>query len=307
MLSTYINKFSSWLEVEKGYSAHTVAGYFHDVTEFFHFLGEEKILAEITPENIRRFVASLYSLNSSATVGRKLSALRTFFRFLSRQGAIGSDPLSGIPNPRGMKKIPVFLTVDEVFSLLEEPGPKDTFAGRDTALMELMYSTGMRVSELVSRDINHLDFETGMVRVTGKGRKERIVPFGSAAAEAVQRYLPERLVLVQLCTSRGKNPDKNALFLNNRGKRITARSIERIIKEYGRRAGIKVDVTPHALRHSFATHLLEMGADLRTVQELLGHVNLSTTQQYTHLNLDHLTNVYDNAHPLAGKNSQFQE
>ena len=306
MLSMYRDDFSSWLEVEKAYSAHTVEGYVHDVTEFFCFLGEEKAFKKITPENIRQFVASLYTSNSSSTVGRKLSALRTFFRFLIRRGVIGSDPLSGIPNPKGIKKIPVFLTVDEVFSLIEEPGPEDTFSARDIAIMELMYSTGMRVSELVSRDRNHLDFETGMVRVSGKGKKERIVPFGSAAAEALQRYFPQRRELFRLSMSRGRTPDENALFLNNRGRRLSARSVERIIKEYGIRAGITVDVTPHALRHSFATHLLEMGADLRTVQELLGHVSLSTTQKYTHLNLDHLTKVYDSAHPLARRQSKNQ-
>jgi integrase/recombinase XerC len=159
----------------------------------------------------------------------------------------------------------------------------------------------MRVSELVSRNTNHLDFEIGMVRVSGKGKKERVVPFGSAAVGALDRYFPVRQEIIKVCLSRGKTPDANALFLNNRGKRISARSVERIIKDYGIRAGIKVEVTPHALRHSFATHLLEMGADLRTVQELLGHVSLSTTQKYTHLNLEHLTKVYDNAHPMARK------
>lgn len=303
MLTRYRNDFSTWLEVEKGYSVHTVDGYLRDVTEFCHFLGETKSEKEITPESIRQFVASIYTTNTSSSVGRKLSALRTFFRFLCRRGVVESDPLTGIPNPRGMKKIPVFLTVDEVFSLLEEPGPQDTFAARDSACMELMYSTGMRVSELVSRDINHLDFETGMVRVTGKGKKERVVPFGTAAAEALNKYFPVRRELVLMCVSRGKKPDQDAMFLNSRGKRITARSIERIIKDYGIRAGIKVAVTPHALRHSFATHLLEMGADLRTVQELLGHVSLSTTQKYTHLNLDHLSRVYDNAHPMARRKS----
>lgn len=303
MLTRYRNDFSTWLEVEKGYSVHTVDGYLRDVTEFCRFLGDAKDKTQISPENIRRFVASLYTTNSSASVGRKLSALRTFFRFLCRRGVVEADPLSGIPNPRGMKKIPVFLTVDEVFSLLEEPGPQDTFRTRDAAVMELMYSTGMRVSELVSRNINHLDFETGMVRVSGKGKKERVVPFGTAAAEALHRYFPDRRDLVCMCVSRGRQPDQDALFLNGRGRRISARSIERIVKEYGLRAGIKVVVTPHALRHSFATHLLEMGADLRTVQELLGHVSLSTTQKYTHLNLEHLSRVYDNAHPMARKKS----
>jgi integrase/recombinase XerC len=300
-LNDYIERFSSWLEVEKGYSLHTVEGYIRDVREFAGFIKEGIRIEDAGSENIRRFVASLFSSNTSSTVARKLSALRTFFRFLSREGVSTSDPLTGIANPRGVKNIPVFLTVDEVFSLLEEPGSGDRFSQRDTAIMELMYSTGMRVSELVSRDINHLDFETGMVRVTGKGKKERVVPFGSAAAEALHQYFPMRLKLIESCFSRGKSPAGDALFLNGRGGRITARSVERMVKAYGLRAGITVDVTPHALRHSFATHLLEMGADLRTVQELLGHVSLSTTQKYTHLNMDHLAMVYDRAHPLAKK------
>ena len=303
MLSQQVDKFSSWLEVEKGYSNHTVDGYVRDVKEFFRFLTGKKQDDNVTPENIRLFVASLYSTNSSSSVGRKLSSLRTFFRYLSREGVFTSDPLSGIANPKGVKHIPVFLTVDEVFSLLEEPGENDTFAKRDIAIMEFMYSTGMRVSELVSRNINDLDFETGMVRVTGKGRKERVVPFGTAAVEALRLYFSLRSELIQLRILRGNPPEKDALFLNSRGSRITARSIERIVKDYGLRAGITVDVTPHALRHSFATHLLEMGADLRTVQELLGHVSLSTTQMYTHLNVDHLSKVYDNAHPLVQKRS----
>lgn len=300
-MSGNIERFSDWLEVEKGYSLHTVDGYVRDVNEFFRFLKHGRSVESITSENIRRFVASLYATNTSSTVGRKLSSLRTFFRFLSREGTINLDPLAGIANPKRVQSIPVFLTVDEVFSLLEEPGPDDRFSQRDTAIMELMYSTGMRVSELVSRDTNHLDFETGMVRVSGKGKKERIVPFGSAAAEALRQYFSLRLELIRLCVFRGNTPDENALFLNSRGGRITARSVERMIKGYGLRAGITVDVTPHALRHSFATHLLEMGADLRTVQELLGHVSLSTTQKYTHLNMDHLTRVYDRAHPLTKK------
>lgn len=301
MLRKQVDNFSSWLEVEKGYSHHTVDGYIRDVKEFFRFLSEKKQEDDVTPENIRLFVASLYSTNSSSSVGRKLSSLRTFFRYLCRQGLFASDPLSGISNPKGVKHIPVFLTVDEVFSLLEEPGETDTFARRDTAIMELMYSTGMRVSELVSRDINDLDFETGMVRVTGKGKKERVVPFGTAAVEALRLYFPHRDDLIKARATRGNPPEKMALFLNSRGGRITARSIERIVKQYGLRAGITVEVTPHALRHSFATHLLEMGADLRTVQELLGHVSLSTTQKYTHLNVDHLSKVYDTAHPLSQK------
>ena len=299
-----IEKFADWLTVEKGYSEHTVNGYLHDVKEFFNFLTEKGGEKEISPEKIRLFVASLYSSNCSSTVGRKLSALRTFFRYLCREGFMSSDSLTGVANPKSVKHIPVFLTVDEVFSLLEEPGKQDRFARRDIAIMELMYSSGMRVSEIVSGDMNHLDFETGMVRVSGKGNKERIVPFGNPAADALHRYFPQRSELLTACAVRGKQPDNEALFLNSRGSRITSRSVERIVKEYGQRAGITATVTPHALRHSFATHLMEMGADLRTVQELLGHVSLSTTQKYTHLNMDHLTKVYDQSHPLCTKKSR---
>jgi integrase/recombinase XerC len=293
-----------WLTVEKGYSEHTVNGYLHDVNEFFRFLEQKGSKDSVSQEKVRLFVASLYSSNSSATVGRKLSALRTFFRYLCREGVMTVDPLTGIANPKISKYIPVFLTVDEVFSLLEEPGEQDRFALRDIAVMELMYSTGMRVSELVFLNMNHLDFETGMVRVSGKGKKERIVPFGNAASEALNRYFPQRTQLLTACAARGKQPDKEALFLNSRGSRITSRSVERMVKGYGQRSGITTTVTPHALRHSFATHLLEMGADLRTVQELLGHVSLSTTQKYTHLNMDHLAKVYDQSHPLSNKRSK---
>jgi len=299
MVSEQIDKFSDWLTVEKGYSIHTVNGYLHDVNEFFSFLKERDHDEDVSPEKIRLFVASLYNSNSSSTVGRKLSALRTFFRYLCREKIISFDPLVGVANPKIATHIPVFLTVDEVFSLLEEPGEKDRYSTRDIALMELMYSTGMRVSEIVSSDMNHLDFETGMVRVCGKGKKERIVPFGSAAAEALNRYFSLRQELLTACVARGKQPAKEALFLNSRGGRITSRSVERMVKQYGQRSGITATVTPHALRHSFATHLLEMGADLRTVQELLGHASLSTTQRYTHLNMDYLAEVYDRAHPIA--------
>ena len=301
MLSDHLISFSSWLEVEKGYSGHTVEGYLHDVGEFLSFLKAGKYSLPVTPEMIRAFVASLYQVNSSATVGRKLSAMRTFFRWLTRQDVLKNDPLNGIANPKREKYMPVFLTVDEVFALLEEPGKADRYARRDIAVMELIYSSGMRVSELVSRDMDDLDFSTGMVRVTGKGRKERLVPFGSAAAEALHAYFPLRRELIMARISRGLPPEDKALFLNGRGGRLTARSVERMICGYGERGGITVAVTPHALRHSFATHLLEMGADLRTVQELLGHASLSTTQKYTHLNMDHLTRVYDKAHPLAKK------
>lgn len=301
MNTAHLSDFVRWLKIERGYSPHTVDGYTRDVTEFFACVGDEIDLPLITRDHIRTYLASLYNSNSSATVARKMSALRTFFRFVLCEGVMTHDPLAGVAGPKLARYIPVFLTVDEVFNLLEEPGKQDSFYLRDRALMELIYSTGMRVSEIVSRNLEDLDFSAGMVLVTGKGSKERIVPFGNPAAEALHKWFELRNQLIVDRIKRGHEAEDKALFLNSRGTRLTTRSVERLIAAYGQRAGIGVRVTPHALRHSFATHLLEMGLDMRTVQELLGHVSLSTTQKYTHLNMDHLTKVYDKAHPQSTK------
>jgi integrase/recombinase XerC len=230
-----------------------------------------------------------------------MSALRTFFRYCLRQGHLTVDPLAGIAGPKRSRHIPTYLTVDEVFSLLEEPKKKDRFFLRDRAIMELIYSTGMRVSEAVATNLADADFSAELIKIRGKGKKERLVPFGSTAGETLQQWLPARNNMIVDRITRGDEPEREAFFLNNRGTRLTVRSVERMVAGYGLRAGIGVRVTPHALRHSFATHLLEMGMDLRMVQELLGHASLSTTQQYTHLNLQHLTKVYDDAHPQAKK------
>ncbi len=296
-----IQRFIRWLETEKGYSLHTVRAYHSDIIEFVKTLGRQCPPSEISATDIRNFVVGLYGHNNAASVGRKLSALRTFCKHLQREKIIDDDPLAGISGPKVNKAIPVFLTVDEVFSLLEAPEEKDGFYPRDRAILELLYSTGMRVAELVSRDLADLDFEGEMLRVRGKGNKERLVPVGLPAKEAVISWLPLRQQLITARQGRGRKLEKDALFLNGRGGRLTTRSVERMVKIYGEKAGIAQIVTPHALRHSFATHLLEMGADLRSVQELLGHASLSTTQRYTHLTLDHLSEVYDKAHPLAGK------
>ena len=299
MNTCHLPAFIDWLRVERGYSPHTVDAYRRDVTEFFSSLKEDTLPESISREHVQFYLSSLYNANSSSSVARKMSALRTFFRYLCRQGHLDQDPLSGVAGPKLARHIPVFLTVDEVFSLLEEPGKQDTFRLRDCAVMELIYSTGMRVSEVVSRNMDDIDFATGMVRVKGKGSKERIVPFGNPAAEALHKWFHQRDQLTVDRIRRGHEAERDAVFLNSRGARLTARSVERLVSAYGVRAGIGVRVTPHALRHSFATHLLEMGLDLRTVQELLGHVSLSTTQKYTHLNMEHLTKVYDKAHPQA--------
>ncbi len=296
-----IKDFLRWLTVEKGYSDHTVSGYQHDLLEFAATIAEGMAVQAIEAGSIRQFVVSLHGKNNAATVARKLSAMRTFFRYLQRRKIVVTDPLSGISGPKIGQLIPVFLTVDEVFLLLETPSAQDSFMSRDRAILELLYSTGMRVAELVSRNVDHLDFETEMLTVRGKGNKERMVPVGRPAREAVRKWLSSRQQLMQERAGRGLVLEKEALFLNSRGSRLTTRSVERIVRAYGERAGIPQTVTPHALRHSFATHLLEMGADLRSVQELLGHASLSTTQRYTHLTLDHLAEVYDKAHPMAKK------
>ncbi|MGB3211498.1 MAG: site-specific tyrosine recombinase/integron integrase [Desulforhopalus sp.] len=306
-----IEMFTRWLATEKGYSVHTVSGYQRDLQEFFsHIHGRDEhgatgnrgrsfSLNEITPGLVRQFIVSLHGRNGAATVARKISALRSFFRFAQRRKLLMLDPLIGVSSPKIGRFIPVFLTVDETFALLEAPGEKDTYALRDRAILELLYSTGVRVSELVSRGIVDLDFTEEVLTVRGKGNKERLVPVGRPAIEAVRGWLPQRLQLIEQRAGRGRGVEKEALFLNGRGSRLSTRSVERLVKAYGERAGITQIVTPHALRHSFATHLLEMGADLRSVQELLGHSSLSTTQRYTHLTLDHLADVYDKSHPLS--------
>lgn len=300
-VADYISLFLKWLEVEKGYSSHTVNAYKRDVGEFFLFIGEINNLKDLDPLLIRSYVYQLNRRNKSSTVARKLSALRSFFRFLVREGITKRDPVSAVSMPKQGKYIPVFLTVDEMFSLLEEPGENDTFAERDKAIMEMLYSTGMRVAELASLNLDRINYETGIIRVMGKGGKERLVPVGSTARQKLKEYLPQRESVIQARVMRGKKMEKDAVFLNGRGGRLSVRSIERIVSHYASRAGITARVTPHSLRHSFATHLLEMGADLRSVQELLGHASLSTTQKYTHLNVDHLMEVYDKAHPMARK------
>lgn len=296
--SPHLSRFLTWLSVEKGYSPHTVAGYQRDIKEFLAFQGDRK-LAELDAKDVRAWVFHLNGRNKANSVARKISALRTFFRYLLRQKVLTVDPAAAVSMPKLGSHIPLFLSVDEVFTLLEEPGAKDQFQHRDRAILELLYSTGMRVAEIVNLDLEQVDFAGGMVRVVGKGNKERLIPVGSQALDAVHHYLDRRAALLAKRRQQGKKVVEEALFINNRGGRLTTRSIERMVQAYAQRAGMGAPVTPHALRHSFATHLLEMGADLRVVQELLGHASLSTTQKYTHLTVDHLMAVYDKAHPKA--------
>ena len=301
MITTNIDRFITWLSDERGYSPHTIINYRRDLQEFAADAGKEINVSEIDKQIVRNYVYSLNIKNKSSSVARKLSTLRTFFNFLEQEGIVEQNPMGAISMPKQEQHIPVFLSVDEVFALLESPSTHEVSGVRDRAMLELLYSTGMRVSELVSCNMTDLDFDIEMVRVKGKGNRERMIPIGGPAVKALNDYFIQRDIQLKKCLQQGRKFDRDAVFLNNRGSRLTTRSVERLIAEYGRKAGIDKPVTPHVLRHSFATHLLEMGADLRSVQELLGHASLSTTQKYTHLDMVHLMKVYDKAHPKARK------
>ncbi|WP_225072950.1 tyrosine recombinase XerC [Desulfuromonas sp. CSMB_57] len=291
-----IDRFAGHLEHERSMSPHTRRAYRQDLHEFAGFLREAagdqasaQALQELTPVLLRRYLAMLHRRNGRATIARKLSALRSFFRFLVREGELAVNPAAGLLTPRREQHLPVTLTVDEIFVLLAAACEDDELGLRDRAILETLYSCGLRVGELTALDVGHLDLEEGLVRVRGKGNKERIVPVGSKACAALRDYLD----------CRGRPGPERALFLNYRGGRLTPRSIERNLRQRLLTAGILKAATPHSLRHSFATHLLDGGADLRAIQELLGHASLSTTQKYTQVSLDRLMAVYDRAHPRS--------
>lgn len=285
-------KFLRYLEVEKGASPHTLKSYSYDLSLFEEFL-EGKSPREVTYLEIRRYVAFLLRVRneSKKTIARRLSSLRSFFKFLVREGYIQKNPLLMIAGVKLDKPLPNFLSYNQIVQLLDFLPGKETFWIRDKAILETIYSTGIRVSELVNLNLQDVDLVAEVIKVSGKGKKERLLPIGKKALNAIKDYLDYR-------RSRGYG-DKKALFLNKLGQRISERSILRIIKKYARLAGIAKEISPHTLRHSFATHLLERGADLRSVQELLGHASLSTTQIYTHLTLEGLKKIYEKSHPRA--------
>ena len=287
-MQRYIDKFINYLKIEKNSSDHTITNYSFDLKEFASFLGGVDI-SSVDHLTIRRFLAAMRSRNvSKRTMARKLSCLRTFFKFLLREGHIKTNPVSAVSAPKLDRHLPVFLDVNKVLKLLAAPSEESEDGLRDRAILETLYSTGLRVSELVQLDEERVDFIGGVVKVRGKGRKERIVPIGEAALSAIRRYMGAR-----------KKKSQDAIFLNRFGSRLTDRGVRRIVDKYVRRCSIEEKVSPHSLRHSFATHLLDRGADLRSVQELLGHVNLSTTQIYTHVTAERLKSIYDKAHPRA--------
>jgi integrase/recombinase XerC len=288
-VNEYIDKFLRYLELERDCSSHTLRAYRRDLEEFFLLIRKEPSAVEVT--DIRGFLAQrLRQGNQRSSVSRQLATLRSFFRFLHREGYIVSNPARLVPNPKKQKKLPRFLSVDEIFSLVEKPEELGFVKIRDRAILELLYSSGLRVSELALLQMDDLNLKGGLIKIKGKRKKERIVPFGNQASRALKTYLVERALLKK------KSP---SIFLNRSGSSLTERSILRIVKKYARLAGISGEIGPHTLRHTFATHLLQGGADLRVIQELLGHSSLSSTQVYTHLDLKHLMDVYDKSHPLA--------
>ncbi len=291
-----IEAFERHLLSEKGRSDQTVRAYMADLKDFSSFLeGIDKAdeVSSIDSYDVRGFMAAKFSGLKKVSVGRKLSAIRSFFRFLLREGEVKINPTAGIRAPKKEKPLPKVFTVDELADFF---GCDDGISVRDRAIFELLYSSGMRVGELVSLKVHDPDLVNGWVKVKGKGNKERYVPIGAKAADALKAYLAAR----GMSESGANAPQSDALFLNARGGPLSDRSVRRILKTLLRRCNVTCDGSPHTFRHSFATHLLHGGADLRSIQELLGHAGLATTQLYTRLDLGKLMDVYDKAHPRSG-------
>lgn len=286
-MERHIEKFLRYLEIERNASVHTIENYKIDLHEFGAFLKDAPV-ESVDYLVIRRFLAHLKERNLTArSTARKLSSLRSFFRFLVKDGYLKLNPTDAVASPKQQKYLPKFLTENDVVSLIEAPDETTVQGLRDRAMLETLYSTGMRISELMGLKEDDVDFIGGTVKVYGKGKKERLLPVGDRALKAIRNYLKKR------------NVASRAIFLNKNKKALGARGFRKILNKYVLKASLKEHISPHTLRHSFATHLLNRGADLRSVQELLGHANLSTTQIYTHLTTEKLKSVYEKAHPRA--------
>ncbi len=286
-MDRFLEKFIRYLEIEKNYSAYTVLNYRLDLEDFVKFLGDIQI-ENVDYLFLRKYLALLKDKKLKArSMSRHLSALRSFFKFMTREGFLKSNPILSVASPKLDKHLPQFLTEEEITRLIDSSVAEGDLGLRDRAILETFYSTGMRIGELVGLNQENLDFIGGVVKLRGKGKKERLAPIGDKAISSLREYLEKR------------KKQSSAVFLNIRGTRITDRGVRNIVGKYLRLTGIRQGVSAHTLRHSFATHLLNRGADLRTVQELLGHANLSTTQIYTHLTTEKLKRVYDKAHPRA--------
>ena len=309
-LAEWIDKYLAYLRYQRNASEHTLRNYASDLQQFLHHLTHtpegadrpEPALEQIDNLTIREFLGRLHQRgNKKSSTARRLAAIRSFLKYLSVEGAIAANPAKLVASPRQEKRLPDFLALDAVSSLVEAPDTSTAAGKRDRAMLELLYGTGIRASELVGLDLGDLDLQEQLVRVVGKGRKERIVPFGRKAGEALADYLQTRGELAgrELQESAGE-----AVFLNVRGGRLTARSLGNIVNKHVSRLAQRMKVHPHTLRHTFATHMLNAGADLRSIQEMLGHESLSTTQKYTHVSIEQLVRVYRSAHPRARKSAQ---
>jgi len=305
-MQKYIDEFMQHLKYERNLSEHTLRNYASDLEQFYDHLappdqaGKRRHVDIRAIDNltVREFMASLYEKKKKkSSIHRKIAALRTFFRFLCREGILEVNPARLVASPRVERKLPNHLTIQEAIRFIEMPDMETILGKRDRAILELLYASGVRVSELVNLNLTDIDFVNQTMRVKGKGRKERIVPFGDPARQALEAYLGVRGEL--LIEADQDKIDPLAVFMNYQGTRITTRSVGRMIDKYIKLCADIHHISPHSLRHSFATHLLDAGADLRTIQELLGHARLSTTQQYTHVSTDKLMEVYDKAHPKA--------
>ncbi len=293
----YIEKFIKHLEMERGVSAHTVRAYRKDLQEFSSFCKSSPETVEVI--DIRGYISSLMIKGKAkSTVSRKLASIRSFLAYLHQEGYVKINQAKLVPMPKGAKPLPNFLTVDDVFGIVESPHGVDFIKVRDRAILELLYGSGIRVAELSSANIDEINLRENLIKIRGKGKKERIVPFGNKAAEALKIYMVERMLFKK---KKLIPQTQAAIFLNIKGGRLTDRQIRRIVVKYAQATGVQGQIGPHTLRHSFATHLLTGGADLRVIQELLGHSSLSTTQKYTHLDIAHLIDVYDKTHPFGNK------
>jgi len=297
--------FLLYLDAQRGYSPATVAAYETDLKGAHLFLGRRNkgfdAPSEVTKVDITAYLADLHRRGlAKSSVCRKLSALRAFYRFLRQRKMAVEDPCASLSNPKLAKVHPKVLNVDQAIHLVETEVAPDPEGLRDLALLEVLYGSGLRVSEALGLDFAHVDLDQKLVRVLGKGRKERVVPLTGPAAERLRRYLEQRGAF-------GPAAREQAIFLGKRGGRLSRKQADRIVKEMAVRSGAPCSISPHTLRHSFATHMLQAGADLRSVQELLGHSRISTTQRYTHLDLAQVMRVYDASHPLAGKTGKSEE
>jgi integrase/recombinase XerD len=301
-----IDNFLSYLIAERGFSANTVAAYRNDLHQLASFIEKEAAGRSVVPSwasfNRQGVLSYLLDLKqrryAPTTVARKVAAAKSFFGFMAAEGGIKDNPARDVPSPRIGKSLPKPISISQARHLLEQPSKLSTpEAKRDSAMLELLYASGMRVSELVSLNLGDVDTEGGFVRCFGKGHKERLIPIYQQAASRVKEYME------QVRPHLARNKEERALFLNRRGGRLTRQGFWQILKGYAKSAELGVEVTPHTLRHSFATHMLSGGADLRAVQELLGHANISTTQIYTHLTTDHIRRSYEKSHPRAKEES----